>query len=362
MDNIKPWKTVCALKNNWHNMEKYYHKLAKVCLGLVLLIIVAGSVVRMTGSGMGCPDWPKCFGYLIPPTSEDVINFKPNHEYKKGQVIQIDAVFYYAKSDFTSTETLHINNWKKNTTHSYNTFNVVHTWIEFINRVITAIAGIPVVLLFVLSILLFKKKKLLLVNAGLVLFLMGFAAWLGKTVVDSNLMPTKISMHLAIAYLLVLVLTFAIFKSKIWQPIAPQTSAIFKKMLIITFIFTIIQIILGIQVRQFVDGQMGVVGYQKELWLQNPELNFYIHRSFSIVLLIVNFWLFYTNKKYVYKIPLINAMIIFLCFEVLIGIVMSYLDFPFISQPLHLVFSAMILALQCFIMLRVFTKTRNFAS
>ena len=68
-------------------MEKYYHKVAKICLAFVFLIIVAGSVVRMTGSGMGCPDWPKCFGYYVPPTTTETIIFKPNHKYKKGQVI-----------------------------------------------------------------------------------------------------------------------------------------------------------------------------------------------------------------------------------------------------------------------------------
>lgn len=344
-------------------MEKHYHKLAKICLGFIFLIIIAGSVVRMTGSGMGCPDWPKCFGYLIPPTSEEVIIFEPNHHYKKGQVIQIDDIFYYAKSNFQSSEQLNLNNWQKNTTHSYNTFNVTHTWIEFINRVVTAVAGIPVFVLFVLSIILFKRKKILFVNAALVLFLMGFAAWLGKTVVDSNLLPTKISLHLAIAYLLVLVLTFAIFKSKSWNGITTAPSKLFKKILLLAFLLTIGQIVLGIQVRQFVDTQMASVGYEKSLWLQNPDISFYIHRSFSIILLLVNVWLFYSNRKKAYRIPLINTMLVLLFFEIFVGVLMSYLDFPFMSQPLHLVSSAMLLALQFFIIVRVYSdKTTKFAT
>ena len=70
--------------------NRNYKRLVLINLVLVFLVIAAGAFVRMTGSGMGCPDWPKCFGYLIPPTERAQLDWKPQHQYKKGQVIIIN--------------------------------------------------------------------------------------------------------------------------------------------------------------------------------------------------------------------------------------------------------------------------------
>ena len=72
----------------------------------VYLVILAGAVVRMTGSGMGCPDWPKCFGYLIPPTERSQLDWQPNKNYEKGNVIILDNTLQVATQTFESGKTI----------------------------------------------------------------------------------------------------------------------------------------------------------------------------------------------------------------------------------------------------------------
>ena len=79
-----------------------YKKSIFISLVLIYLVIIAGAVVRMTGSGMGCPDWPKCFGYIIPPTNEAELIWTPEKSYEEGQVIIVDETLRVAKTDFTT--------------------------------------------------------------------------------------------------------------------------------------------------------------------------------------------------------------------------------------------------------------------
>ena len=331
-------------------MLKRFNKLAKISLICIYFIIIAGAVVRMTGSGMGCPDWPKCFGYYIPPTEISEIQFQPKHQYKSGHVIQYEDTFYYAKENFTSALKLDLNNWKINTQHSYNSFDVSHTWIEYINRLLTAFAGIPILILLIISLRLRKPNRHLTITSILVILGMGFEAWLGKTVVDSNLSPYKITIHMMGSFIIIALLLYGIYHSQRQKVITFPPA--FKYVLISAISLTFIQVFLGTQVRQFIDEQVLIFGYKKELWLENPNLQFYIHRTLSILVILINVWLYMINKKLQLNEPLINYIILVLGLEVLTGILMYYFNFPFTTQPLHLLLSAILFGLQFYLILK----------
>ena len=132
-----------------------------IAFTLVFLVVLAGSVVRMTGSGMGCPDWPKCFGLLIPPTSEDQITWKQDAEYTEGQMVIVNDTLWQSTIDHVAvgSDLKDCECWKKYEKHDYAHFNARHTWIEYINRLLGALSGIPILLLFSLSII--KNEKFL---------------------------------------------------------------------------------------------------------------------------------------------------------------------------------------------------------
>ena len=150
-------------------MYNSFIKSVKFSLIIVYLVIAAGSIVRMTGSGMGCPDWPKWLGYWIPPIERTQLDWKSNHLYVKGQVIILDNELRVAKSNFNSTLYYNPKNWELYTKHDYALFNPYHTWIEYLNRLLGALAGLVVLVMTVLSFFLKKNKKIIPIISFLIL-------------------------------------------------------------------------------------------------------------------------------------------------------------------------------------------------
>ncbi|MCZ4408587.1 COX15/CtaA family protein [Cryomorphaceae bacterium 1068] len=341
-------------------MQKILYRLSVVSLVCTILVMLAGSIVRMTGSGMGCPDWPKCFGYVIPPTDVEMLTWSPLRSFDKGNIIIVDETLLVAIDGFTATESFDKSKWEPYTKHDYAIFNPFHTWVEFINRLIGAFTGLPVLVLALLSLKMFKKDALIPVLAWLGLFLLGYEAWLGKKVVDGNLIPHQITYHMFGALGLVAVFTFLIVRLKSvnldFHTRRNRTTILIGA---VGIALLLIQIFLGTTVREEVDtiGKNNLITAPD--WIENLSVIFKFHRTYSLIVIGVLGW---------FAVRLIEAhtissgprlLIGFLIGEVLVGMGLAYLEMPAALQPIHLIFAVFNFALALFLLLYYHKKTSN---
>tara|TARA_R110002033_G_scaffold28871_7_gene64956 strand:- start:91726 stop:92760 length:1035 start_codon:yes stop_codon:yes gene_type:complete len=340
-------------------MQKHFRKIAKITLVFVYLVIIAGAVVRMTGSGMGCPDWPKCFGYYIPPTDAKTLEWQENRDFEQGQVIIYQQSLKIANGYFRTTDTYNSENWDDYAKHDYAFFNVYHTWVEYINRLFGALAGAATLVLAILSFWYWKKSKRVTLLSWLVVFGMGFQAWLGATVVYSVLEPVKITVHMIMALVIVALLLYVIYYTSATKEHLKGN----RKILVlfsIALALTLIQVVLGTQVRQFVDHQIDLVGADaKNLWLQNPAIQFYIHRSFSVLVVLLNLYVAYIITKLKLGFAKIRWVLLLLFIEVISGMAMYYIDFPFGSQTIHLVIATLLFGIQFYLVLEALKPAQS---
>ena len=127
-----------------------------------------------------------------------------------------------------------------------------------------------------------------------------------------------------------------------------------KYLLIFSMSLMLIQIFIGTGVREFIDEQSKIYGrFDKDLWLSNPSFNFYFHRSFSILIFLVNGFLFIISKKFNMSMKYINSVMILILLEIIIGAIMYYFAFPIMTQPIHLMVAILIFVIQFYWYLKI---------
>jgi len=177
----------------------------------------------------------------------------------------------------------------------------------------------------------------------ILLFLLGFQAWLGKTVVDSNLAPLKITFHMFGALAIVAVLVWMIRRAQVHhENVLP---AKIKKYGWIAFILVLIQIYLGTEVRQEVDTVVAQYDHQqRSLWMDAVDQTgiFKIHRSFAWLVLAAVGWFLWNSKINGNWNSAQKWIVVVLVAEVLAGIVLAKLDIPALGQPTHLMLACLL--------------------
>ena len=300
-----------------------FRRIVFITLGALYFLIAVGASVRASGAGMGCPDWPTCFGQWVPPTSESQLP-------KNYQEI-------YGDLGYADTE-----------------FNVVKTWTEYVNRLIGVTIGI-LIFITTLSAWRLRQYDVSIFLASFASFLMvGFQGWLGSKVVSSNLQPGMITLHMLVALAIVGTLLFSLAQARKEIMGAQPVIAIdprFEQWMYIVLGMTVLQVAMGTQVREMTDFIREAQGEDlRSSWIEFMPWFFYVHRSFSAAVLVANLWLAYllTNSLgWQHALTRLTfGMILVICVAIFSGATLSHLGMPAFVQPTHLVAAAMLFGLQ----------------
>ena len=136
-----------------------FQKLAAATVVTVILLVTIGVIVRATGSGLGCPDWPLCHGQIVPALDDP------------------------------------------------------KAWIEWVHRTVAAIIGFEIIGLAVLAFLDLRSRRTLVVASVVAVFLVGFQAWLGQETVRQGNSGESVTAHLASAMALTGLLVWILARS-----------------------------------------------------------------------------------------------------------------------------------------------------
>ncbi len=325
-----------------------------VTLVLIYMVVVAGSFVRITGSGMGCPDWPKCFGQWVPPTEATELpnNYKEIYSEKRAKKIEKFAKFL-ARIGFKATANQILND---PTLRQEESFNWKRTWTEYGNRLVGFLAGNFMLAVFIWILIKYRKRKLVLITL-FNLILMTLEAWFGSIVVASNLVPWTITIHMFLALVIIAIQLYVVREVSPVQQKKIELNKTMKWMALVVLGITFYQMFLGTQVREFID-ELKKAGYEREAWTEHLNWTFIIHRSFSWLVLVLMTFMIWKNEK-TSKHTIIRTAFVILGLELLSGVLLAYANMPGLIQTSHLIFAAILFGVLTMLVFRMRTASVN---
>lgn len=341
------------------NIVNSFRRVSLYTVVAVYFLILVGGIVRSTGSGMGCPDWPKCFGSVVPPTSVDQLPKNYQEIYLQKRIAKNERfVASLEKLGFTETAE-RIANDKSILIEEE--FNALKTWIEYVNRLIGVLIGLLIILTVWKSLALWKIDKIIPILSIASLVLVLFQGWIGSLVVSTNLLTWMITFHMLLALVLVGLLIYVYHRSERLlqsEVVKMDVPGKVKWILVLGIVLMIVQVVLGTQVREQIDQISFALGNMlREEWVERVGFSFLIHRSFSILIfgsnLLYLIWVFkYTTRKS--QVNLWSQVLILLVIlEIVTGIGMAYYGIPAFLQPIHLLIGSLIIGVQFLLLLQI---------
>ncbi len=297
-----------------------FQKLAILTVAATLFLIFVGGLVRATGSGLGCPDWPKCYGVWVPPM----------------HAADVPAGYDPAE------------------------FNAAKTWTEYVNRLIGVVIGLLIIATAVSSLKYRKTRPSVTVAAVASLLLVLFQGWLGGMVVRSGLSQGLITAHMVVAMVLVGLLIFAAFKAVSHQ-LRVTLPATHRKPLLwavwTLLAVSMIQLGIGTQVREAIDFVAKTMpDIARPDWLLLTGLVDVVHRSFSWLVLGALGWVWMVSRRpgvpsWVGRMSWVVAALILL--QIAVGIGLAYGGLHPALQVAHLSGVSLLIAAQFVMLLMV---------
>jgi heme a synthase len=327
-----------------------FRRLTISTLIAVYLLILVGGVVRSTGSGMGCPDWPKCFGSWVPPTSvsqlpenykEIYAGFRQRKNERFARVLTAMGMRETADAITNDPGVL-----------IENDFNVTKTWIEYFNRIVGVVIGMLIIAVFVFSIRFWSSRRNLTLISLSSLVLVIFQGWIGSLVVSTNLTPWTITLHMFLALLQVALLVYLV--NATGENEKKIRSSLGFWWLVASMALLGVQILLGTQVREAIDSVALLTTRDK--WIESILETFVIHRSFTWLILLVHIAFIVrlgkTNGFGVFPMTLIGLLIS----TIISGAGMAYFGVPPFLQPIHLLLATLTFGMQFLFLLKLNRK------
>lgn len=150
-----------------------FQRLAIVATAITYFLIAVGGLVRASGAGLGCPDWPRCFGSWIPPASAAALP----PEFDPAQ------------------------------------FNPTLMWTEYLNRLLGVTVGFAILAATVSAWRHHRRQPRILWPVVAAVLLTGFQGWLGGRVVANELAAWIVTVHMLVALVIVSLLLVAVLES-----------------------------------------------------------------------------------------------------------------------------------------------------
>lgn len=281
---------------------KNFQRFALTSTIATYFLIFIGGLVRVSGAGLGCPDWPKCFGRWIPPFSRTQIP------------IGFDAT----------------------------NFNITLAWIEYINRLAGMVTGLLILITALLAIKNFRSSKHILITSMLAAVLVAVQGWYGSVVVKSQLLPATVSIHMLLALIIVSLLVYVTYSSyHLSSPLPVKSAQPERKWLLFLWGVSLIQILFGTGIRATVE----------IIWEQFPLLSTvevlsgvgiinYIHTFLGIFLAVGTFLLgqkiIKANNLSTVSKQSIWLLYVLISLQIFIGINLHLFGLPPFLQVFHL--------------------------